>query len=146
MTYKTIICPVDGSELGDKAMLHAAYLSKTCGAKLILLHVSEKTYRSAHIVTNSKEWQAIHEGWLNEARELLHKEKDKLASEGLNNVDLTYRDGEASNEIVAEADEKRADLIVMASHRYTPVGKLFMGSVIDKVTKRAPCPVLWVFN
>lgn len=146
MNYKNIICPVDGSELGDKALGHAMYLSKMSGGKLILLHVSEKGFRLAHVATDSKEWQVIHEGWLNEGRELLSNEGKKVVKEGLNNYELVLRDGEASNEIVAEAHDKGADLIVMASHRYSPVGRLFMGSIIDKVTKRAPCPVLWVFN
>lgn len=146
MAYKNIVCPVDGSELGDKAMEEAAYLSKVSGAKLTLVHVSEKAFRSAHLLTDSKEWKVIHEGWVSEARELLEKKQAKLKGEGHNNIELSFRDGEASNEIIAEAKEKGADLIVMASHRYSPVGKLFIGSVIDKVTKRSPCPVLWVFK
>ena len=42
MEYNNIICPVDGSELGDKTMEEAAYISKISGAKLILLNVVEK--------------------------------------------------------------------------------------------------------
>lgn len=146
MKYKNILCPVDGTELGDKAMEEAVYISKISGAKLILLHVSEKAFRSAHLVTDSSEWSAIHDGWIREARELLERERAKLKSEGYDNVELVFRDGEASNEIVSEAKEKGVDLIVMASHRYSPVGKLFHGSIIDRVTKRSSCPVLWVFN
>lgn len=146
MGYKSIICPVDGSELGDKAMAEAAYISKVSGAKLVLLHVMEKAYRAAHLATDSKEWQAIHEGWLKEGRELLENQKAKLRSEGVSNVETVLRDGDAAFEIIAQAVEQEADLIVMASHRYSPVGRLFMGSVIDKVTKRSPCPILWVFK
>lgn len=39
-----------------------------------------------------------------------------------------------------------ADLIVMATHRYSPVGKLFHGSITDKVTRKSPCPILWLFE
>jgi len=146
MEYNNIICPVDGSELGDKTMEEAAYISKISGAKLILLNVVEKWYRSADVVTNSPEWQEIHEKWLDEGMELLKREDARLKKEGINNIEPVLRDGDAAYEIIALAMERRADLIVMASHRYSPLGKLFMGSVIDKVTKKAPCPVLWVFK
>mgnify|MGYP001592273584 CR=1 FL=1 len=145
MSYKSIICPVDGSELGDKALDEAIYLSKISGAKLILLYVSEKAFKAV-IMSDSKEWDAIREGWLAEGRDLLLKENGKVDASGVKDIELVLRDGEVSNEVVAEALEKGADIIVMASHRYSPVGKLFYGSIVDRVTKRSPCPVLWVFK
>lgn len=146
MEYKNIICPVDGSELGGRALEEAAYITKISGANLVLLNVVEKWYRSADVVTDSKEWQDIHEGWLKDGMAILEKEAAKLKKSGIKNIETVLRDGDAAYEIVAAAAERNADLIVMASHRYSPVGKLFMGSTIDKVTKKAPCPVLWVFK
>lgn len=146
MDYKNIICPIDGSELGDKALDEAVYISKVTGAKLTLLHIVEKWYQSAHLVTDSDEWQAIHKGWLDKGKGLLEDEADKVRTKGVKHIETVLRDGDASYEIIAAAVERKADLIVMASHRYSPVGKLFLGSIIDKVTKRSPCPVLWVFK
>lgn len=146
MGYKNIICPVDGTELGDKALAEASYLCKVTGAKLTVLHIIEKAYRMAHVITDSDEWKKIHGEWLKEGEELVKREKDRLKSDGLDSIEMILREGDAAYEIVAQAIEQRADLIVMASHRYTPVGKFFMGSHIDKVTKQAPCPVLWVFK
>lgn len=145
MEYKHIICPIDGSENSDVALKHAAYLSKTSGAQLTILHVVEKWYRAAGMVTNSEEWSTIHEDWLSKGRELLETTANRLRDEGLHNIETVLREGDASHEIVAISVEHRADLIVMATHRYSPMGKLFMGSVIDRVTKKSPCPILWVF-
>lgn len=145
MELKTIICPVDGTELSDKILDAAAYLHKISGAKLILLNVVEKWYRSEPLTTNSKEWKDIHEGWLNEGREVLSSAVERLKGMGVKNIDTDLRDGDAAYEIIAIATEKMADLILMATHRYTPVGKLFLGSVTDRVTKKAPCPILWLF-
>ncbi|MBI4948946.1 MAG: universal stress protein [Deltaproteobacteria bacterium] len=145
MEYKHIICPIDGSEISDVALKHAAYLSKTSGAQLTVLHVVEKWYRAAGMVTNSEEWSTIHEDWLSKGRELLEATANRLRDEGLHNIETVLREGDASHEIVAISVEHRADLIVMATHRYSPMGKLFMGSVIDRVTKKSPCPILWVF-
>lgn len=146
MEYKSILCPIDGSELSEKVEDAGVYLSKISGAKLILLNVVEKWYRSAHLVTDSTEWQNIHTNWLNEGREILEKEAAKLKEKGVKDVEMVLRDGDAAHEIIALAMEQRADLIIMATHRYSPVGKFFMGSVTDKVTKSSPCPVLWVFK
>ena len=145
MEYKHIIFPIDGSEISDAALKHAAYLSKASGAQLTVLHVVEKWYRAAGMVTNSEEWSTIHEDWLSKGRELLETTASRLRDEGLHNIETVLREGDASHEIVAISVEHRADLIVMATHRYSPMGKLFMGSVIDRVTKKSPCPILWVF-
>lgn len=146
MEYKNIVCPVDGSELTLKGEDAAAYVCKISGAKLILVHVIEKWYRSTHMATDSQEWTDIHEGWIKEGEALLEKEAARLIEFGVKEVETILRDGEAAYEVVAVAKEKNADLIVMATHHYSTMGKLFMGSVTDRVTKKSPCPVLWVFN
>lgn len=146
MEYKNIICPIDDSELSEKVEEAGAYISRISGAKVVLLNVVEKWYRSAHLVTDSSEWQTIHNGWLKEGAALLEKKKAELEDKGVKKIETVLRDGDAAHEIIAVANERRADLIIMATHRYSPVGKLFMGSVTDSVTKRSPCPVLWLFR
>ena len=146
MEYKHILCTVDGSELSEIGLKHAAYLSKITGAKLSILHVVEKWYRAADVVTNSPEWQKIHEDWLDKGRELLNAASGKARDIGVASLQTELREGDAAYEIVAMATEHRMDIIVMATHRYSPMGKLFVGSITDRVTKKAPCPVLWVFK
>lgn len=145
MTYKTIVCPVDGSMLTDSAAAQAAYVAKISGARLILLNVVEKWYRSAHLVTDSEKWQQIHEDWLKEGKKVVTEVAERMKKDGVKDIDIEVRDGDAAHEIVATAVEERADLIIMATHRYSPVGKLFAGSITDKVSRHAPCPVMWVF-
>ena len=66
MDYKLIICPIDSVGLKDKAVEVASYIAGISGAKLVLLNVVEKWYRSEPMVTDSPEWTSIHEEWLNE--------------------------------------------------------------------------------
>jgi nucleotide-binding universal stress UspA family protein len=145
MEYNNIICPIDGTELSEKSLKHAAYLSKVSGAKIVLLHITEKWHRAGHLVTNSPEWETIHKEWLEEGRAILANAADTLKALGASHVDTMLLEGEASHEIVAAAEEKKADLIIMSTHRYSPIGKLFAGSITDNVTRKAPCPVLWIF-
>lgn len=46
--------------------------------------------------------------------------------------------------IVAAAAAEETDLIVMSPRAHGAFRRFFLGSVTDKVTRRAPCPVLSV--
>src|SRR3972149_12240515 len=144
MKYKTIICPVDATELSSLAIEHAVYMSNVSEAKLVLLHVVEKWYRGLDVVGKSPEWKKLHDEWLEEGRELLNGKAAKIKD--AKNMETVLRDGDAAYEIVAEASERAADVIVLAPPRPSPAGKVFSGSVVNKVTKRPPGPVLWVFK
>lgn len=146
MEYTNIICPVDDTGIADAAQRQAAYLSKLSGCKLTLLHVVEKWYRSQQVATHSNEWEKLHDDWLRQGRDLLQREAEKVKGYGAAHIDTVLRDGDAAHEIVATAFETRASMIVMATHRYSPLGKIFIGSVTDRVSRKAPCPVLWVFS
>lgn len=146
MEYRSIVCPVDGSESSNKGVETAGYLSKCSGGRLILLHVVEKWYRSSAVSTDSKAWNDLHNEWLNDGRELLKKEEERLRKDGVKNIETVLREGEAAYEIIATAKERHADIIVMTTHRDTTVTKFFMGSLIDQVTRKVHCPVLWVFE
>jgi len=52
--------------------------------------------------------------------------------------------GQPSRAIVEEAEEWKADLIVMGSHGYGFWNRTFLGSVSDSVVHHAPCSVLVV--
>jgi nucleotide-binding universal stress UspA family protein len=50
-------------------------------------------------------------------------------------------EGIPQNSIVEEAEEWGADLIVLGSHGYGRVGRVFLGSVASAVVAKAPCSV-----
>ena len=54
------------------------------------------------------------------------------------------REGKAFSEIVAAAEERGADMIVISTHGYTGLKHLFMGSTAERVARHARCPVLIV--
>jgi universal stress protein A len=59
-------------------------------------------------------------------------------------VRATLIAGAPAEEIVRESRRCRADLIVIGTHGRTGLGRVFMGSVAERVLQRAPCPVLTV--
>ncbi len=144
MEYKNILCPLSGSEFSEKALETAAYISKLSGARLILLHVVEKWYRSEPLTTDSTEWKDIHEQWLDEGRKILEKHASRLKEDGVKHLETILEEGDAAHEIIARSKERNVDLLVIASHKHTAVGHLFAGSYMDKIINHIHCPVLWV--
>jgi nucleotide-binding universal stress UspA family protein len=59
-------------------------------------------------------------------------------------VETLLREGVPAEEVVAVAQEWRADLILVGTHRRGGLARLVLGSVAEGVLRRAPCPVLVV--
>lgn len=141
-SYRTIIYPVGNSELADKARIQAAYLAKSTGSKLLLLYVNEKFHSTGVLASDSPEWTVIKESWISEGKNMLINEAKKLKEIDVNNIEAVFGQGDVASEIIAIAKERQAELIILASHRASPLGKLLMGSRTYDVFKDAPCPIL----
>jgi universal stress protein A len=59
-------------------------------------------------------------------------------------VEGVIRTGSPALEIMALAKSLPADLIVISTHGRTGLSHVFLGSVVERVVQRAPCPVLVV--
>ena len=59
-------------------------------------------------------------------------------------VEEVIAHGDAASEIVRVAKERGVDLIVIASHGRTGLGRILFGSTAEAVVRHAPCPVLVV--
>ena len=142
---KRILCPVDFSEFSLRALERAAPLADWFDAEVVALHVIPfltppgpgLPYFPAPLQT-TKEQEAQAE------RDL----KDLVApfvAEGVD-VKTRVRRGDAWREILAEAEGLSADLVVMGTHGRSGFEHLLLGSVTEKVVRRATCPVLTVSN
>ena len=142
---KRILCPVDFSEFSLRALERAAPLADWFNAEVVALHVIPfltppgpgLPYFPAPLQT-TKEQEAQAE------RDL----KDLVApfvAEGVD-VKTRVRRGDAWREILAEAEGLSADLVVMGTHGRSGFEHLLLGSVTEKVVRRATCPVLTVSN
>lgn len=140
--YRTIVYPIGNSELADKAREQAAYLAKTTGANLLLLYVNQKSHSTGILASDSVEWSKIKETWIAEGKQMLIDEAKKLKEMKVQNLEAVFGQGDVATEIVTIAKERNAELILLASHKASPFGKLLMGSRTYDVFLDAPCPVL----
>lgn len=85
-------------------------------------------------------WEAIEDQTrIGEAEKALGKRLADSKYEGLN---VKIAVGSPAEEIAAFCQELGADLIVMPSHGRTGLKHLLLGSVAERVTRLAHCPVL----
>jgi nucleotide-binding universal stress UspA family protein len=59
-------------------------------------------------------------------------------------VKVRIEEGEIDKKIVEVAEEENSDLIIMGASSQNSIKKLFLGNLLDDVTRQAPCPVLVV--
>ena len=142
MKIKKILCPVDFSEISVNALDYAVFLASHHHAELLLLHVVEHLHEFEHYQILVFTPQEISEKMEKNA----YEELNKLAKSIKNTlkVETLIRQGKAFVEIIKTAKEKDMDLIVMGSHGRTGISHMLMGSVAEKVVRKANCPVLIV--
>ncbi len=109
---------------------------------------SETTVRVLSVVDENDTSDRELYGSLAEKRRELIASADKLTvsvAESLTagdfSIEALVRSGDPSAEIVKEAEEWPADLIVVGSHGYTGLKRLLLGSVAQSVVNHAPCSV-----
>lgn len=151
--YKMILVPHDGSEISDKALSHAIYLSKISDADIIILNVLDNidgTDSSAVLATMrggeageldkaDRDVEITMEGGVKRMIE----EKMKLCKEAGVKSQVSYKiqTGKPVDEIVKLSEEMNIDLVVMASSKITSSIRV-LGSTTRKVIHRVKIPVL----
>lgn len=132
--YQTILIPIDVNNAEKaSAMLQTAERLGGKSAKLILLNIIESVppYVSAHLP------EGFGERVQAEAKEAL----DGIAKTTSLTTEVVVRVGHASPAILTMADEKKADAIIIASHR-PGLENYFLGSTASRVVRHAKCSVV----
>jgi nucleotide-binding universal stress UspA family protein len=139
---KRLLCPTDFSDAAASAERQAATLARALGAELVLLHVASENPLWRETV-GSTQVRAVFEAQRKWAADTLAARITALGAEGVSARSLV-KVGVAWEEIVRAASDEHADLIVIGTHGRTGLDRLLLGSVAERVVRRAPCPVLSV--
>lgn len=135
--FDVILHPTDFSQSSQAALEVARSLARDLGSRLVLLYVSPIEIYVSGMMASELDEQV--------SRETLAETRHRLDGPDLKYpVETRLSRGDASDEIVRQAEELGCGLIVMGTHGRTGVGKLLMGNVAESVLPRAHCPVLVV--
>ena len=133
-----IVVPLDLSLESLRALDFAQPLAKRFGARVHLVHVYEGAHQFSTIATSPLLWS---EG---EGKRHLADEVELNFGTRPQREDCHLRVGKPPREIIAAAEELKADLIVMATHGRNGFRHLTLGSTTEKIIRSANCPVLIV--
>lgn len=140
---KTILTPVDFSDVSDAVINASARLAKATDSRVVLLTVVQPPVFTAEytaVLENIVEIQAIGE---RTAANQLKRVQAQLEAEGVT-VETAQFNGSPIVHIVEQAKKFQADYIVMGSHGHTAFYDLLVGSTTHGVLNRAHCPVVIV--
>jgi nucleotide-binding universal stress UspA family protein len=144
---RTILYPTDFSKFSLAALPYAVDLALRYKAKLHCIHVldtsSEFLMEGYYAPFELYTIMPI-EQLQKTALERLEKFVNENISSGIRDVTKKLLSGKPFVEIIRYAKQENIDLIALGTHGHSAITSMLLGSVAEKVIRKAPCPVLSV--
>lgn len=145
MNLARILCPIDFSDASRHAFEQAVVIGGFFKARLTVLHVYNQVFLPVPGLAMPTVGEGVTAGSDEEAR--LREQAEAYVAParaaGLT-VEMVVEPGLPIPHILGRADRDRSDLIVMGTHGSSGFEHLVLGSVTEKVLRKASCPVLTV--
>jgi len=148
---RSIVVPLDGTPLAEKAIEPALDLGLAFGAEFTLVRVNAPAVLSAYVPEGAglqsvqtilDDAEAIDRRDAADATRYLEAVADRMRARGAKVRTHVVLDGRPATGILAEADADLADLIVIETHGRRGMARFFMGSVADTLVRGGGVPVL----
>src|SRR5262249_3060569 len=123
--YRHILIPTDGSELAERGVAHGLALAKSVGAKVSVIYVVEP------LLALSGDFASV-----------LDRAEAAARQAGVSCETIQVENVPPYQAIIAAAEDKGCNLIVMSWHGRSGLSTLVIGSVTSKVLTYAKTPVL----
>ncbi len=135
VSIDNILVAIDGSPQSNKALRLAFDFQRSYGSRIDVLTVADIP---SHVYGISADFI---EKRIGEARRRLEEAKDFVLSEAIS-AEFLLLEGNPSEVIKDTAKKRNLGLILMGSHGYSGLKRLFLGSVTERVVRTAECPVI----
>jgi nucleotide-binding universal stress UspA family protein len=141
--FNKILVPIDFSERSITVLRNAVDVAGKFEAELNIIFVVEDfssmfEFSVPHISSDIQE-EAMKRG--------AEKKMENFLNENLNSSVASKSKvliGHVVEEIIRFAEAEGIDLIIMGTHGYKGLERMLLGSVVEKVLRMAPCPVLTI--
>jgi len=145
MVFKKILVPIDGSEQSTHAARIAVDIASKYESRVTLFHVAQIAADFSGMGNwpeiSSEVVKKIENEWNRIGQEILEKVSQEIKSSGID-VSIELGRGNAAVEICNKAEKDEYDLIVIGSRGLGGVRATLLGSVSNRVSQMAGCPVL----
>jgi nucleotide-binding universal stress UspA family protein len=145
-SIKSIVVPLDGSEIAESVLPMVAGLAKKLALEVVLFRVYNRPSTvyggvDGYYVPNLDELLPELES---EARSYLESKGRELKNLGINNVSYEVKEGFSADEIIRFAHSSPNTFVAMCSHGRSGVRRWALGSVAETVVRHSDEPVLIV--
>ncbi len=140
IALKTILVPTDFSETSAVALKYAKELAGAFQASIHLLHVLIEWLPDGYIPYSPELFNNIEQATKKQLDEVLTPAECEKFQAKL----VVQRGASEFIEIIHYARDNNIDLIILGTHGRGPISHMLLGSVAEKVVRKAPCPVLTV--
>lgn len=141
-TPKRILVATDFSKASEAALEYAVGIAKALHANVTLVHAYEiptYSYPDVAVPLPPEMEREIEKA----SKRSLHDACERFGKSGVK-LDAIVAKGKPWAQIERVADDEKADVIVLGTHARGPLGRVFLGSVAEKVVRTSKLPVLVV--
>lgn len=138
----SVLLPTDGSKFAENAIEEALEILGEPKPLVRLVQVLEHPDWAAH-----SNYTGLVNQYLQAGREMSEERLEELAAslrERGYKAEAELRSGSAADAILEAAEAHQADLIAMATHGRSSIGRLLLGSVAQRVLNRTTVPLLLI--
>ena len=145
-SIRKILVPIDGSACSDNAVKFAVDLAVKYNSEICLVHIipNVSVWNYCLMTVDGGFFPACAIEEIKKAGKRLLSRTLALVKETGVKADAQLYHGHPAKKIVQIAEEREFDLIVIGSNRPSLTARLLLWNISDKVTQKAPCPVLVV--
>jgi nucleotide-binding universal stress UspA family protein len=141
MTFSNILVPFDGSVFSMRAFKAAISIAQRKKSKIHVLSCLEKDNLGAWYTD-----KRINKQIMKDAKNFAKKELSRLeeiAKDSDVSIEIHIQETKSiAKEILSFSDSRKINLIIIGSHGQTGFNRMILGSVSNKVSQLAKCPVL----
>ncbi len=148
-TVSTVVVSLDGSVHSEAALPYGKEIAQAFDAELVLVRVAETTQLYGMLGSepmapaSADTFNEIGQRLVEEAQEYLAGVAETLRKDGVK-VRTETLEGFAADQLLALEREMSVDLIVMATHGRSGLGRLVFGSVAERILKVGTTPVMMI--
>ena len=143
--YRKILVPLDGSKLAECTLDHVKMMVKEGFAgEVTLLNIVRIDLPWVELYGKHFDINAVREAYFASARKYLAGVESRLGAEGIRVKTEVIEANRIAAAITDYTRENGMDAIVIATHGYTGVKRLMLGSVALSVLHESPVPVLLI--
>jgi nucleotide-binding universal stress UspA family protein len=149
VSLHTLIVPLDGSSLAERALPYAVELARTLGLELTLVRAFSLPTPIPLAEDQAETVQAVREqighearAYLAEKAEQVRRQGVQVRRQGVQEITTVADEGPAAESILTVARDKPHSWVVMCTHGRSGVRRWVLGSVTERVTRHVTTPVL----